>query len=728
MPPIPTYKLDKLGRRRLNSRFPVIGGWLRRSAARVLARELAIGRVLAARYLAPAAAAHDDPRVRAIAREAVRAASDSKCLDVIAGVWAETRAPGLRQVIEEKNFLATSTREVRVLTALVIDRLQPITQGAPSIAAPLIKICGDDDPEIAARARTALGKIRRQDTIDAVCEELIYGDHPRGLQLALDAGYTPSTPHRRALFLFITGQWDEYQDLDFDGRLMRAVYDAADQRLQRRIAGQLRSSGRADLLPLVTGGDRLTRVSRITTSEADFLVDMTSKHGLWDKLWRLVFELPVAHSARALLQLVAADWRPEPADERLIFDQLRVNAEPTASLTGAKLKRALPPALECERLAMPGRVNAAAFSPRRSVLAIGTGNGRVVLWDFHQAERTALHSDFQHSIGCVNFTADDTLVCGERSALRDAECWVVALPGEERLELTRHRGPVTALEPLGGSMLLSGGRDRRMVVLDVAAFRPRADGATSGLRASNTTGIVEEEVFHHWPRSLRVSPNGVRLVVLHNSVTTMSLPTFDDEMRTFGHPHPGVSRCADFAPDGETVIVGKHNGFVDVFRPEGKRLIGEPEALARYPGPVQSVQSLAGRGIVVTAGDSGRVTFTNWDDRRTLGEIIVPGDRLTTLTVSPDGATMAIGDSDASLTLWDLRPLDLPLLFDRPLARSAPGHLAAAAELSESSRIDEKIKPALSYLQDVLKHRFRYDVEIADGPTIKLGEFDIELD
>ncbi len=713
--PLPTYKVHKLGRR-LDSRARLIGGWLRRRAAYRLAQEVAADREHAVRYLARAATSHDDPRVRDVALGAIRKVSKGNCLKVVTGIWAQTRDPQLRQIVEDNNLLASSPPQLRVLTALAIDRLQPVTQGAPALAAPLIEACGDADPEIAARARAALGKLRRQDTIDAVCEELILADHPRELRLALDAGYRPSTTHRQALFLFMTGHWHEYQDLDFDQRLMRAVYESAGERLRRRITQQLRSSGRADLLPLVTGGDRLTRVSRMTAAEADFLIEMTARHELWDKLWRLVFEFPVAHSARALLELNKAEWRPQPADERLIFDQLRPNAEQARSLTAAELRRVLPPAVECERLAMPGRINTVAFSPRRSVLAIGTGTGRVVLWDFHRAERTALYRDFHHSIGCVNFTADDTLVCGERSTRLNAQCSVVALYGGERRELTSHRGPVTALEPLGGSTLLSGGRDRRLVVLDTAS----SDAATGKK--------VDEEIFHQWPRSLRVSPNGVRLAVLHKSVTTLSLPDFGDEARTFGHPHPGVSRCADFAPDGETMIVGKHNGYVDVFKPKGKRLYGEPGALARYPGPVQSVQSLTERGIVITAGDNGRVTFTAWDDRSRVGEITVPGERLTSLTVSPDGMTMAIGDSDASLTLWDLRSLDFPRLFDRPLARSAPGHLAVAAELCESSRIDAGVKPGLEYVRDILKHRFRYDVEIADVPTIKIGEFDIELD
>lgn len=702
------YQIHRLGRR-LDSRFPLIGVWLRRRAAKKLAREA--GSSVAARYLARAAASHGDRKVRAVALEAVCAASAPRCIDEIVRVWAETRDPELRRAVVDRGWMASSPPEARVLSALAADRLQTVTKGAPNVAAPLVAALADAEADIAERARAALGKLRRQETIDAVCEELVRAGRPDGLQLALDAGYTPSDGPRRALFLFMTGRWQDYDDLDFDRRLLQAVYESADETLRRRITGQMRAAGRVDLLPLVTGGDRLTRVSRMTPAEAEFLIDMTSRHELWDKLWRLVFELPVAESARALIRLAESGWLPQPADERRIFDELRRHAEATGSLTAEELSRDLPPALECERLRTPGRINAVAFSPRRSVLAIGTGTGRVVEWDFQRAERTALHRDFEHSIGCVGFTHDDVLVCGERSSLRDAWCSVVALGGGERVELTRHRGPVTALAPLAGSTLLSGGRDRRVAVLDVGA-----------------RGEVEDRLFHYWPRSFRVSPNGERLVLLHKSVTTLSLPGLDDDLRTLAHPHPGVSVCADFAPDSETVIVGKHNGYVVVFGREAKGLVGEHGAFTRFSAPVKSVQSLAGRRIVVTAGGDGQVVFTAWDSRRTVGEIAAGGGRLTSLTVSPDGAYMAIGDTDASLTLWDLRPLDIPLLFSLPLARSTPGHLAAAGELAASPRVGERVKPALLYLQDVLKHRFRFDVELADVPAIKVGEFDIELE
>jgi hypothetical protein len=703
-------RIRKLARR-LNSRLPLVGGWLRRRAARQLGQAAEAGWAPAAEHLAEAVVHHADPDVRQIAEESLDHVDRPPCIGAVAAVWKKSRNATLRQLILQHEWLADEPPDVRMWNALLIGRLQPVTQGGTGIVPSLIQACDDDESEIAQRARDCVRRLSRQKTVDALCEAIIEDDHPVARQLAIEAGHAPSQPHRQALFYFLTGQWERYEDLDFDQRLLGTVYESADPRLRRRITAQLRASGRIDLLPLVTGGDRLTRVSRMTRTEADLLIEMLSQHGQWEKLWRLVLEFPLAHSARALGVLADANWRPERHDERLIFEQLHANARVTSTLSAGEVSRVLPPALECERIKVPGRINSVAFSPARPILAIGTGLGRVVLWDFHRAERLKLLRDFERSVGCVNFTADGTLVCGERSSSSYNSCAVVVYPSEEPVKLTAYDGAVTALEPVAGSQLLTAGKASQIDLWDVASRQ-----------------LVQSRELSYWPRALRVSPAGDKLVLLHKSISMMPLPELDDERRSSWDPFPGVSACADFAPDGQAVIAGKHNGKVVVFGGKGKRLTGEREPLASYSGQVQSVQSLTDRRIVISADSGGKVTFTAWENRSMVGQLTVVGERLTSLTVSPDGAYMAIGDSDASLTLWDLRVLDIPLLFNRPLARAVPGHLAVVRELSESRTLDDKIVACLTYMQDALKHRFRYDIEIDDVPTIKVGEFDIEIE
>jgi len=48
--------------------------------------------------------------------------------------------------------------------------------------------------------------------------------------------------------------------------------------------------------------------------------------------------------------------------------------------------------------------------------------------------------------------------------------------------------------------------------------------------------------------------------------------------------------------------------------------------------------------------------------------------------------------------------------------------------LAGSANLDPRARRALQFLERLLLHRFRYDVEIDEAPRIQAGEFDIEIE
>lgn len=88
---------------------------------------------------------------------------------------------------------------------------------------------------------------------------------------------------------------------------------------------------------------------------------------------------------------------------------------------------------------------------------------------------------------------------------------------------------------------------------------------------------------------------------------------------------------------------------------------------------------------------------------------------------------MATGGSEASMVLWDLRVLDLPELFASPISRISASQISVVAALAAAPEIPPAIRNALSFLSLLLQRRFRFDVQIAEAPTIQPGEFDILL-
>jgi hypothetical protein len=90
---------------------------------------------------------------------------------------------------------------------------------------------------------------------------------------------------------------------------------------------------------------------------------------------------------------------------------------------------------------------------------------------------------------------------------------------------------------------------------------------------------------------------------------------------------------------------------------------------------------------------------------------------------------MAVGDSDASFTLWDLRVGELDKLFEQPLAQAKLVHLAALnTVLEDRLELPGTLRAALGFMQTALRHRFRHDIELGEAPSIQFGDFDIEIE
>jgi hypothetical protein len=101
---------------------------------------------------------------------------------------------------------------------------------------------------------------------------------------------------------------------------------------------------------------------------------------------------------------------------------------------------------------------------------------------------------------------------------------------------------------------------------------------------------------------------------------------------------------------------------------------------------------------------------------------------ITCLEISPEGSLTALNDLDATIMLWDLRPLTLRRLFSFPLARAGISHLALAAVCEADTIFPKALEASFQFIEIVLKDlRLRYEIELTEIQSIRAGEFDIEL-
>lgn len=693
---------------RLYNRFPLIGRWLRRKTAKTLSQFLQRGNPKVAGILAEAVTQSDDKKVRRIAAEALEQIKSQPCIDAVTAIWVETRHLVLTRLIVAHHWAASAPVKARVFTALKTGHIEQFKEGDAELVEELVSACEDFDEEISGRARYVLTQLHREEAKEALCRIVIEHDHPIALEAALEIGYLPRDISRRALFLFLTEQWERYEALDFDHYLLSTAHRSASSELRRRIADKLRKAGRTDFLTVLVGADYRSYAADMTPEETEVLVDTLTNAQEWSKLWNLVFELPFVKGIDILKTLHKNDWQPERADERSIFEKFCALVTDEIVTSQDEAREVLPLVLHEASIRVKGRVNDVTFSPIRPVIAIGTGNRKVGLWNFQHGEMEQVLRGFAHSIGLVTFLPDGTLICAERTNTLDDLCKIYVCHDQETIPLGQHEGSVTAIEAVNETQLLSTGRDRKVILWDVEKKRK-----------------LKEETLTFWARAAKVSPDIQYVALLYEGVALLNFPKLE---RVMSWTRDSVGRCVTFIPDEGILLVGKHNGNVQIYDYANYMHPTQHQFLTRHNGRAQGVAMLPESSIIITAGSEGKLHFTNWLDRKLLGSIEMANTRFTSLHISSDAAFMSTGDSDASMSLWDLRVLEIPMLFTRPFAQTTPDHLVTVNELAAHPQLKKNVRQTLSFIQKVLEYRFRFDIEIAEVPTIKVGEFDIEIE
>ena len=705
-----TYELDIL-QKRLHNRIPFLGGWLRRRTARSLIAQLQQEQnrefVL---LLTEALTDIRDKKLHKVICDAFQEVDSQSSIDTVLRIWGKGRHKKLTALVAENRWVASGPLRLRALSALKHGAGDLLQQEPPEIIEYIAEACEDSDEEIAANAGQFLEQLQLSSHKDALCHAICEHDFPSALDISLRSGHLPGDPAQRAQYLFMTEQWDAYEALDFDYSLLRTAHRLASANLRRRIAEKLRTTGRTEFLTVMAGADYYSRAGEMSETEIDVMVHMLSEQEEWAKLWKVASELPFVWALRIVRRLKEADWQPENTDEVALLQTLKHIADGDMLTSKEDAKKILPAALHEATIKVKGRVNDVAFSPVIPIIALAGSNAKVGLWNFQKGEMEQVIEGFYHSVGLVDFLPDGSLICAERSNKTDIPCGVCLYRNGTLTRLGEHIGQVTAIEAISGTQFLSCGRDQKVRVWDAA-----------------TDGKVREKNLTFWPRAAAVSPDRRLVALIHKGASILTLP--DLEERAAWIDKQGAGRCAAFIPNEPRLLVGKYNGAVDVYNYQHN---GDMEAdrqiLERHSGRTQGIAFHAGSMTAISAGSRGELHFSDWEKLEARSSLSPDGQKFTSLHTSHDGAFMAMGNSEASMSLWDLRVLDVPGLFLRPFAKTSPDHLVAISELAADERLERTARQSLQFMQRILQYRFRFDIEIDEIPTIKAGEFDIEIE
>ncbi len=709
----------------------------------------------AAAWLAGALEQLADPALQDGLLGALRQAAEKhgEVLDALWQAWAETRLPRLEVMLQAFDRPAAQPLRLAVLSSLCLGRALALPPQTGLVEA-LLAACADRDAQIAAAAQAALQSMSDPAAQEELCRWVLEHDNPYARQAALAGGFAPRRPQERALFYLLTGQWQQYETLDFDARLVEAVYAAGSDSLRQQIASLARQRGWAGFVQAVSGARARRRLGKLSEFEWEAVLVILGREQRWEELWLLAQTAPPRWSARLLRSLAEAGWLPAAPDERSACQQF-------VQQSAACLQAGEPQAKRLQhQAALYGhsrQITALLHLPEHNLAASASADRSVRLWDLRANRLLKTLPDHADYVLCLAYSpADGWLASG--SADKTVRLW--NLPdGSPRAVLGGHAGRVSllALAPgaAGQAVLVSG--DEQGVYLWDTHRQHMLQSLRGQFNGLNALGIAPA------PDSpLLVTGDNDRSVKLW-SLPPPGAPTGAELRRSLLTPIVGWAISADgrllastssysavqlwSLPAGETLrsLPGRANNTLLAFSPDGSWLACADRANVLLWDLTGGTQQTLSGGVGLTSAlafspDSQLLAAGNQDRTVRLWQLARPAAPLSLrplegyttpvkhLVFSPSGERLLSAD-ELSLQLWSVD--DLAALLNTP---SHQLDLAALARLAQDSDLEQAQRAWLEYSQGLARWARRFDIELhepGDGSAarpIPIGDFDIEIE
>ena len=287
------------------------------------------------------------------------------------------------------------------------------------------------------------------------------------------------------------------------------------------------------------------------------------------------------------------------------------------------------------RVDQGGYVLSVAISPNGQMIASGSADGKVRLWDLKGKLIAQPFEGHELGVFSVAFSPDGkTIISGsEDTTLRlwDLKGNPIGTPFRGH----KYRLLSVAFSP-DGKTIISGSSDRTLRLWDT-------EGNPIGKPFTGHDDYVTSVAF---------SPDGKTIV---SGSADKTLRLWDTEGNPIGKPFTGhderISSVA-FSPDGKTIISGSWDKTLRLWDREGNPI---SQIFRGHGGYVTSVAlSLDGETIVSGSNDN---TVWLWDLKgNPIAQPFKGHERfVTSVAFSPNGGMIVSGSEDSTVRLWDLK-------------------------------------------------------------------------
>jgi hypothetical protein len=179
------------------------------------------------------------------------------------------------------------------------------------------------DRKVITIALEALRNLRDKKAIDTFCEIWLDKQSQQFRAIIKKCNYVPSDANTRALFYFLMGDWQKYEGLDIDQKLLANAYKSANKEIQDRVTAIARQAGRIELLKILVDSKHGFGFDKITDKNLSTLVDILVANPVRKEIWRFLYNASPVWSKKLLHRIKESALENNfPADEKLILTRL----------------------------------------------------------------------------------------------------------------------------------------------------------------------------------------------------------------------------------------------------------------------------------------------------------------------------------------------------------------------------------------------------------------------
>ena len=234
----------------------------------------------------------------------------SQAINLFCQRWIKERQEKLTKILLQAGYVATQPDDLRVLTALKVNKIQACLDQNPKLIRWLLAAFEDQDMEISSRAKQYAICLSNQSAIDELFSLFVKKNNQIAYQCIEQAKYQSTNINYKALFHFLRDEWDAYDELDFDQAILQKLYQSVSSELRKTIAEKARKRGWTEWL-------RVAKKSRkkMTPKEWEITISILKNNRELAKMWQLVKESPIWVAQKLLVVLSQGSYQPSSASD-----------------------------------------------------------------------------------------------------------------------------------------------------------------------------------------------------------------------------------------------------------------------------------------------------------------------------------------------------------------------------------------------------------------------------